>query len=174
MTEWIEATLDVVSTATKLIRDYHPDLDEANVGFLFRDKAQKSGDRVVLGKASKVQDRLKPFLDYDFIIWIAQDVWEGELSMAQREALVDHELCHCTMDDNGKPKLKHHDIEEFNEVVERHGIWKDDLKTFAGIIEEALKQPSLPLALRGVKKDPGRVEAVKSEVLEQAVQATNE
>jgi hypothetical protein len=165
MTEWIEASEDVVRVGREMITQYHPDLEEANIGFLFRDTAQKSGDRVVWGKASKVPDRLKPLLDYDFIIWIAEDLWEGELTEQQREALVDHELCHCGFNDNGKPVMRRHDIEEFKCVVERHGIWTDELAAFAEVIEEALEQPALPLALRGVKKEGGRVEAVKAEAL---------
>jgi hypothetical protein len=162
MTEWSEASEDVVRVGREMVAKYHPDLEEANIGFLFRDTAQKSGDVAVWGKASKVPARLKPLLDYDFIIWIAEDLWEGELSEQQREALVDHELCHCGFDDNGNPKMVHHDIEEFKCVVERHGIWTNELAGFGAVVLEAMQ---IPLALRGVEKHGGRVEAVKGDLL---------
>lgn len=74
-----------------------------------------------------------------FVIEIASDMWGTDdelgnrfgLSDAQRVALVDHELCHCTVNEDGVPTLLHHDVEEFGQVVERHGLWKPDLAWFA-------------------------------------------
>ena len=58
-------------------------------------------------------------------------------------ALIDHEMCHAApvVNKEGKHKkderdryvwrMRDHDIEEFHEIVKRHGIWKRDLEIFA-------------------------------------------
>jgi predicted LPLAT superfamily acyltransferase len=72
-----------------------------------------------------------------FVIEIAFDAWEI-LEKEQRVALVDHELCHCMMDeDSGKLIMHPHDLEEFNAVVRRHGLWQPDVVTFARTLREA-------------------------------------
>lgn len=40
----------------------------------------------------------------------------------QRRALVDHELCHCRLEGDD-PEIVPHDIEEFNVIIQRHGVW---------------------------------------------------
>ena len=52
----------------------------------------------------------------------------------QREALIEHVLCHIDKDwdKEGNPKysLVGHDLEEFSAVVQRHGMWMNDIKSF--------------------------------------------
>jgi hypothetical protein len=162
-TKWSEASTEVISIAQQIIKKYHDDLAKASIGFLFREDAQVSGDKLVLGKASKVPDRLKPFLDYDFLIWLSQEDYV-KFDNKQREALIDHELCHCTMNEEDMPKMRHHDIEEFGCIVERYGLWKSDLITFAHSMTQA-PEVQLSLQLLEAKKE-GRIEAVKAEFLE--------
>lgn len=52
---------------------------------------------------------------YDFIITFDVAEWKA-LTEAQRRALVDHELCHCAVGDNGW-RVRAHDIEEFRAVL---------------------------------------------------------
>lgn len=70
--------------------------------------------------------------DY-FVIEIAQEAWRF-LSDTQKIALVDHELCHLTTDYNDAGErvlaIAPHDVEEFAEVVKRHGLWSGDVKAF--------------------------------------------
>ncbi len=85
----------------------------------------------------------------DFIIVLDSNAWP-DLTKAQRTALVDHELCHCAAfvkDVDQRPAvwlrwtpemdsidsyvemrwgLRGHDIEEFGEVLFRHGFWKPE------------------------------------------------
>ncbi|HXI96161.1 MAG TPA: putative metallopeptidase [Candidatus Acidoferrum sp.] len=86
----------------------------------------------------------------DFVILIDETAWLV-LPPAARVALVDHELCHCALfvkDESQRPAfwrrfdqrtdtydesehdyrwgLRGHDIEEFGEVLYRHGFWKPD------------------------------------------------
>lgn len=153
MPDWKKATPDVLKMAERLIEKHHKSLIGARIGFLFRDKAQKSKGKIILGKASKVSPRLQPYLNYDFLIWIAEEEWDNMLQAA-REALLDHELCHCYMGVDG-PKILPHDIEEFRDIIDRHGFWSTDLM---------LIKPVLQRRLPGIEEKPearkGSVEAV--------------
>lgn len=86
----------------------------------------------------------------DFVILIDETQWLV-LPAPARIALVDHELCHCALfvkDESERPAfwrrfdartdtydeseheyrwgMRGHDIEEFGEVLYRHGFWKPD------------------------------------------------
>lgn len=127
--EWIKAPESVLHLAEELIREFHEHLQGANIGFVFRATADKSGDKLVLGKAAKVSARDKLYSNLDFIIWLAQDWWMGLLTNHQRRALLDHELCHCIFDEETETyKLRGHDIEEFQEIIERYGLWDESLR----------------------------------------------
>lgn len=84
-----------------------------------------------------------------FEIEIALDTWGGTdrfgerwgLTDAQRIALIDHELCHCEVDDDGNLYARPHSIEEFTEIIERHGLWKGDVKEFARAAKTAKELP---------------------------------
>jgi hypothetical protein len=130
--EWSEAPAEVIRLATQLIEEHHPDLAEASVAFVMRSKRGKFLGKFVLGKASKVPDRLKPYIDFDFLIWLSEEDWK-ELDPETKRALIDHELCHCTMQ-NGKPKMRAHDIEEFYCIAHRYGLWHPQLKLFGEAI----------------------------------------
>lgn len=119
--EYFQASSSIVALMEEVVEQHHPDLAEARIGVLMRDVAPRSQGRRVFGKAKKVGPELKVLLPHDFIIWFAQDVWE-ELDHIQRRALVDHELCHCTID-NEKAKMKSHDLNEFLCIFERYGFW---------------------------------------------------
>lgn len=140
--------------ATRLIDEHHRHLLDTRVEFVFRDKASKSKGKVTLGKARKVSG-LNAFLsrrtedgeDTDgadfFVIELAQDEWD-DMPPSKRRALIDHELCHCTIEyDEEKDVvtlgIRAHDVEEFTEIIERHGLWKDDLADFAKATKEQLE-----------------------------------
>lgn len=127
--EWEEADQYLLSMAEELIEEHHAHLKHANVGFLYRDKAAKSGETFVYGKARKVADKDKVFMEFDFIIWIAKEEFE-RLENDRQRALVDHELCHCAGFPGGW-KMRHHDVEEFVDIVIRHGLWNPALKQIA-------------------------------------------
>lgn len=77
-----------------------------------------------------------------FAVVIAKPVWDI-LDEKQRLALVDHELCHFDLDEEkGTPVLRSHDVEEFGEIVKRHGLWRDEVRR---LVEVGAKQLSLGL-----------------------------
>jgi hypothetical protein len=133
---WAKASDDVIETAQGLIEQYHPWLKEARIGFLFREEAPVSNGRITFGKAKKVSDQDKTLLDLDFIIWLAEDEF-SRMTGSQRRALIDHELCHCYMDNDGKITMRKHDVEEFHCILERHGFWWPGSTTTAEAAQKA-------------------------------------
>lgn len=86
--------------------------------------------RFAWGKAILVSEREREFHDHDFIVILHKQVWE-KMSRAQREALMDHELCHCGADvgdTRTRYFIEKHDLEEFVEVVKRHGLWAPEVE----------------------------------------------
>lgn len=129
-TEWNKVTDDVLQMAQELIRLYHPELMEFNIAFVFRSEAGLSGGKRVLGQASKAPAKFAPFMDLDGLVWLAEDVWY-QMSETQKKALIDHELCHFIVGMDGSFGLRGHDIEEFQAVIDRWGLWDMDLRTIA-------------------------------------------
>ena len=129
--------------ARKLIEKYHPDLQQFALRIVLRSAAKKAGKgkggcpRCVLGTAEVIKGRfafyamsedeiekqLNSFGDPYQMFWIelSGEHWY-DLSDEQKAALIDHELCHCKIED-GEWTLVEHDIEDFNEIVDRHGGW---------------------------------------------------
>jgi len=136
-----DPTLEAV--AKPLIDKHHPNLKMIKIAYLFREEASISMEKVVAGMAIKCSDRDFAIHKTDAIIEIARDIWD-ESPANFREALMDHELSHIkvVMDpESDTPKMDemtmkikiqiiHHDIEEFEGVLERHGAYHKNLRTF--------------------------------------------
>lgn len=139
MIEWWTVDETVVELAKELIEKYHKPLKNARIGLLFRDEAPISNGKATLGRASKISDKWKPLLKdrYHFMIWLAYDRWQM-LDNRSRRALLDHELCHCIMESDGKISIRPHDIEEFNDVIQRHGLWNVDAQQMALAVQGKL------------------------------------
>ncbi len=137
---------EVEVVAKKLIRRWHKHLVDQTmdhtgieVRCIFRDEHQTRADKAVLATTRllgglqawlaatvKPTDAEAPRL---FLIEVARDVWDV-LEPSARDALIDHELCHCVMDDHSPPRphLLGHDVEEFEAVVRRHGVWRPEVE----------------------------------------------
>ena len=121
--DWFEADEDVIELAQDVIERYHPELQTARIGFIMRSEAPRTSGRATLGEARKVSDREKVHIPFDFIVWLADDTYRL-LSGSQRVALIDHELEHCGWDPQMRfAFIRHHDLEEFSAILERHGYW---------------------------------------------------
>lgn len=138
------------------MRRYHEELAEANIALAWREnlKSDKDG-HLILGKCVKASDLQRELVEYDFVILLNREVWEDSaFGMSKKCALMDHELCHAAMarDEKEIPKrdvrgrqvwrVRKHDIEEFQDIVTRHGCYKADLERFA---EALLKKRRTPL-----------------------------
>jgi len=152
---------EVAEIARELISQHHSHLVNTRIEYVFRSKAATNRGRIVLGKAKKVSG-LSAFLttrdpDAFFVMEIAQDRWT-ELTSEQRVALVDHELTHMGVDpDTGKLQLYPHDLEEFVDIVRRHGLWSAEVMRFA----RATSQLELPFDVH-LEADGTRVEEVEN------------
>lgn len=122
---------------------HHGNLEGAKIGIAWRLGWRADGDgHLKLGQCKKRSDLDRELDGFDFMILLNNEAWAG-LTTKQREALVDHELCHAqiVLDDDGQPKkddrgrfvcrIRKHDTEEFRIVVERHGLWTADLEEIA-------------------------------------------
>lgn len=143
----------VEQMARELIKKHHPNLVNAPIIFRFNQDEMRSKGRVLLGKARKVSGLAAhlageitavdgslwsdtPFL----VIEISEDFWfDDRTTEAQRMALVDHELCHCDWSSvDMKPFIVPHDIEEFTDVIRRHGLWNTGVFDFGQAAAEQL------------------------------------
>lgn len=133
---------EVQQIAQALIPQYHGHLASARIRYLFREGPWASRGRTVLGKAYKLGAREQHLVGADFLVVINADAWR-ELTPEQRVALVDHELSHCGIDDQGNWTLWEHDVEEFRHVLERHGFWQPNLWEFGQTAVRKAEQLSL-------------------------------
>lgn len=142
-----KAAPEVKELADRLIKvvNEHQHLNFCNVVYLFNRVVDKVRGAEALATASKVTGRNAYFLiagvdssefiepEACFVISVWEEGWE-QLTDKQREALIDHELCHCKVieDDDGTGRLfiKPHDIEEFHSIAKRHGDWRPDITSF--------------------------------------------
>lgn len=100
---------------------------EVSIGFMSSNKAKVSNGKTVFGQCERVPDRYKAFIPYDFLI----TVYEPnviDFTSQQIRILLHHELLHCGVNMNAEPtyKVVPHDVEEFNEIIDRYGLdWSE-------------------------------------------------
>lgn len=130
---------DVEAVAQRLIAAHHPHLAKAHIGYLLRSGGWLAKGREVWGQAHKVSGKEAFLTGLDFVIVINAGVWAA-LNDPQRAALVDHELAHCRGGEivRGKRQwyLCGHDVEDFADIIRRHGLWRPDLAKFHVAVEE--------------------------------------
>lgn len=149
---------EVGKIARQLLTKHHDTaLFNIRIDYLFRSEAATSNGRDVWGKARKVTglnaflataDQAEGPIDDDtpevepfFVIEIAYDIWVT-LTAKQKVALVDHELSHLKVGVNDKGEivlsLQGHDVEEFADIVSRHGLWNKSVEHLAKICGDQL------------------------------------
>ena len=138
------------------MRIFHGELEEAQIAIAWRKRLSTDKDgHLVLGKCMKASDLQRELSEYDFVILLNREVWlDPAFTEEKKQALMDHEMCHAAraFDDKGTEqrdergravwRTRKHDIEEFQEIVKRHGCYKKDLERFA---DELLKKRAAPL-----------------------------
>ena len=82
-----------------LIEQNFPTLGILKIGFLFRDKSRKIQGRLVPGDARKSSDRDWSLHSKDFVIEVAEDVWQ-EATNEFRLAIMDHLLARVGIDED--------------------------------------------------------------------------
>lgn len=149
------APSDPYAVLDRAVAAWHPHLAAAKVVIAWKDFTPDKDGHVVLGKAKKAADLDRHMHDVDFVIFLNEEAWVGELNDAQRLALIDHECAHCgvDVDENGDPRLddsgrvvyrmRKHDLEEFHAVVRRHGTWLRDIEDMVSAAMEHKKKSPL-------------------------------
>lgn len=140
----------------RTVKDHHSHLKDAKIAiaWMFGKKADADG-HLNLGKCKKGSDLDRTMHGYDFVILLNHEAWNGSwFTEDMMNALIDHELCHAQVakDSNGEVKLdeegrqcyriRKHDVEEFQEIISRHGKWKSDIRSF---VETAMAVKDKPL-----------------------------
>lgn len=140
-----------------LIVQHHPHLADANIAIAWRFGWTEDADgRLRLGQCSKGSDLDRELHGFDFVILLNHEAWNhAEFTEKQRRMLIDHELCHAQVaeDEDGEVKrdvkqrivyrIRKHDIEEFEEIVQRHGFQTAALESFAKTCIARAKMPLL-------------------------------
>jgi len=141
---------EVQEIAELYIQKYHSHLIDMDVrvDYVFVSKTPKRNGKDVWGTCKKVSNlnallagQESPF----FVITIAEPIW-GQLPQSGKEALVDHLLCHAESqynqkededpeDDVIKLSIRPYDVEEFAQIIRRHGLWRDDVKDFVKSVQ---------------------------------------
>lgn len=136
---------ELEARAEKRIKAHYPALRDVSILYVWRDKATRSHGSLVLGSTTRLSGRaamlfaaavagegnpydaeLNPDEDLTrYVIELASDVWLL-LEEAQRDALLDHYLTRCRVDDEGRLALRA-PTAEFPVIVERHGLWRDEI-----------------------------------------------
>lgn len=125
-------TVEII--AKGILPTFHAELAEARIKYYFVSEASSKGGRPVLGKVRKCSGAIQYLLDYDFLIEVALDQWNG-LEEGQRKALVDHLLEYCSGEadeETGEMKwtVREPDVREFSTILSRHGAWNEGLVGF--------------------------------------------
>lgn len=126
---------EVYRLIDEIVKKHHAtDLAEARIGVMYvYDVASDRDERTWWGKARLISAKEREYHPHDFVIELNFDAWRA-LEPKQQRALIDHELCHCgaAIDDAGETTyyIRKHDLEEFHEIVERHGLWRKEAEEF--------------------------------------------
>jgi len=142
-----------------IIGKYHEHLQKAAIAIAWRIGWKTDADGVrKLGQCKKGSDLDREMHGYDFVILLNYEVWKDVLTPEQKMALMDHNLAHAmaAVDSNGDQKLdengrlvwrlRRHDLEEFTDVVTRHGCYLSDIERFVQRAMEAKELPLLEMA----------------------------
>ena len=94
------------------------------VVFLASDEAKVKNRKVVYGECIKVQKNYEWCCPYDFMIVIYEPNC-FDFTRKQIEILIEHELHHIGIDDDGNEPsfyIVPHDVEEFWDLIKKYGI----------------------------------------------------
>jgi hypothetical protein len=133
---------DVEKLALTLIPKYHSHLVNCKIAYLYKNKPIKSKGRDVAATAEKVSAKSHALSGFDFLIVIAFPTYRA-LDPALQLAVLDHELEHCWVEENektGKAKcvILPHDVEEFSQIVLRHGLYTTSLLKLGNVVSDKL------------------------------------
>jgi len=116
--------------AEKVISEQNIDLMSAKVEYIL---VYPNISKTVAGRCIKTNRELKFFSGKDYLIEISGELWDS-IDDSVRYVLLQHELMHImpiVNDTTGEMKyeLRKHDIEDFSNIIKKHGIdWINKVK----------------------------------------------
>lgn len=144
-----------------LIQKYHPHLIEGKEFFAY---LYREGGQVAWNVEVKKCNPLMNYLMEGKVLYITavRGNWE-RMSIQQKYAEIDHALCHInrvsagkiqndkgevveTWEDAEEPdswNLRDHEVEDFAAIIERHGLYYNNLERFAEVARNAPHQMTL-------------------------------
>lgn len=137
-----DAPPEIIDRLWRLVDAYHPHLSAARIKVEVRDEAPVKNGFTTMAEVDTADDDAER-AEFDFAVWFALDEWAG-MTELQRDAITDHELCHCGWDEQGKPLLINHDIQEFNAIIARYGLWWPSADETRLALHEATSGPNGP------------------------------
>lgn len=125
----------IYELVARTIEQHHEELTNARIAVAWNKSWKPDADgRLTIGKLRKCSDLDRELAPFDFVIILRQEFWQdAKTTDEHRAALIDHELCHGTVrlrpdsepmvDEKGRRlyRMRKHDIEEFAEILYRHG-----------------------------------------------------
>lgn len=128
----------VEEIAKELIRKHHTELVNTKIAYLFKNRPIKANGRDVIAFSSKCSGIVKVLSEIDVVVIISYPSFQ-QLDERQKLAVIDHELTHLFVeeDSTGAPKLRKlaHDVEEFSVIIERYGLYQEDLVRLGKVIQ---------------------------------------
>ncbi len=148
---------EMYAMCDELVEAHHDDVLNARIALAWALSWKQDVDGIVkLGQMKKASDLDRELHPFDFVCLLNAEWWQNaRVTDGQRRALLDHELCHCSvkLDKDGEPlldakdrvvyRLRKHDIEEFTQIVERYGCYKRDLERFAAALRRSARQATI-------------------------------
>jgi len=133
--------------AKKLIQSNHEHLKSVAIAYLMHkvdnDKKnplalpdKRQGQSHKIASAKVVPANYHALTGFDFLLTVDERFWLM-LDESKKIALIDHELKHMRYDVDGF-YCADHDIQEFADIVVRHGKWKADIQRFFDAVQMSL------------------------------------
>lgn len=125
-----EISAELKDIAEKVISAENMELSPATVEYLL---VYPNISKVVAGRCVRSGKELRFFSGYDYLIEISGQLWDA-LDDSVRYVLLHHELMHIMPVMNDKTgewkfELRKHDIEDFSNIIKKHGIdWISKVK----------------------------------------------
>jgi hypothetical protein len=96
-----------------------------SIGYCYSDLEKKKANGRTFAECRKVPAIYKTWLRYDFII-VFYEPNTMLMDEEQLEILMQHELMHIGISDDGKLMIVPHDIEDFRRIIDDYGLdWSD-------------------------------------------------
>jgi hypothetical protein len=131
--EYTQAGKKILQLVKEIRNKHYEKFKKAKIIALMRSgKWDKWG---TISRVGKMQRRAG--IDADYILTLNGEAWPL-MTEKQHRALIDHELYHMK---KKKTKigiafvLRHHDVEEFIDIVKRYGDWTPNLKALHAVLK---------------------------------------